>query len=164
MKGTVLFDWALQAAALMAVFFVFHAAVAHGAMPADRERHVIAEALHAGVSPSLALAVATVDAGSNRWRTRAGIRSAIARLRDATARYPARLDRAMAQYGGRADGTGFAAAVRIWARRFDADARALAVRPSRHRPRLDDFDNTIALRARRAGRTLDDFPYRARKG
>jgi hypothetical protein len=166
--NTVLFDWALQAAALMAVLFVFHAGVARGAMPADRERDVIAEALHAGVSPSLALAVATVDAGSNRWRTRAGIRSAIARLRDATTRYPARLDRAMAQYGGRADGTGFAAAVRIWARRFDADARAtaraLAARPSRHRPRLDDFDDTIALRARRAGRTLDDFPYRARKG
>jgi hypothetical protein len=137
-------------------------------MPADRERTVIAEALHAGVSPSLALAVATVEAGSNRWTTRASVRSAVAALRDAIARYPARLDRAMAHYGHRADGARFAAAVRIWSLRFDADARAtaqaLAAQPFGNEPRLDDFDGTIALRARRAGRAMDDFPYLARKG
>ena len=165
--GTILFDWALQVAALMAVLFVFHAGVARGAMPADKERNVIAEALQAGVSPSLALAVAEVDAGSNRWATRRGIRAATAALRDAIARYPSRLDRAMAHYGGRADGTRFAAAVRIWARRFDADARATAqalAAPFGNEPRLDDFDGAIDVRARRAGRALDDFPYLARNG
>lgn len=166
--STFLFDWALQVAALVAVLFVFHAGVARSAMPADRERNVIAEALHAGVSPSLALAVANVESGSNRWATRIGIRAAIAALRDAIARYPERLDRAMAHYSGRAVGARFAAAVRIWARRFDADARAtaqaLAAQPFRREPRLDDFDGAIALRARRAGRALDDFPYLARRG
>ena len=166
--GTFLFDWALQVAALVAVLFVFHAGVARGAMPADKERSVIAEALRAGVSPSLALAVANVESGSNRWTTRMGMRAAIAVLRDAIARYPARMDRAIAHYGGRADGARFAAAVRVLPRRFDADARAtaqaLVAQRIGHKPRLDDFDGAIALRARRAGRALDDFPYLARKG
>ena len=165
---THLFDWLLQAAALMAVIFVFHAGTAQSADSAASERDVIAEALRAGISPSLALAVAQVDPGLERWRTKAGVRSAVASLRDALAWYPARLDRALARYGDRADGTRFAAAVRVWVRRFEADARAaaqdLAARPVTRRSTFDDFDSTIAQRARRAGRTLDDFPNLSRRG
>lgn len=163
---TVLFDWLLQAAALMAVIFVFHAGTAQGADRGVSERDVIAEALRAGISPSLALAVAQSDA--DRWRTRTGVRTAVASLRDALARHPARLDRALAHYRGRADGARFAASVRVLTRHFEADARAaartLAVRPAAGRAKFDDFDGTIAQRARRAGRTLDDFPSASRRG
>lgn len=163
---THLFDWLLQAAAIMAVIFVFHAGTAQGADSTVSERDVIAEALRAGISPSLALAVAQSDA--DRWRTRTGVRAAVASLQDALAWHPARLDRALARYSGRADGARFAAAIRVLARQFDADARAaaqdLAARPVPRRSIFDDFDSTIAQRARRAGRTLDDFPNLPRRG
>lgn len=161
-NGTVVIDWALQLAAFMAVLFVFHAGVARGATPA--ERTIIAESLQAGLSPSLALAVAAVEARDRRWKTLAGVRTAVYRLRQAVARYPDRLDRALHQYGG---DDRFVATVRIWQRRFDADARATAqaLTLRSDRPRLDDFgDSTLALRARRAGRTLDDFPIAPGRG
>ena len=154
--GTVVIDSALQLAAFMAVLFVFHAGVARSATPT--ERTIIAESLRAGLSPSLALAVATVDARDPRWGTPQGVRTAVDRLHRAVTRFPARLDRALRQYGG---DDRFVAAVRIWQKRFDADARATAqtLTIGSDRPRLDDFgDSALALRARRAGRALDDFP------
>ncbi len=167
-RGTQVFDWMLQLAALVAVLFVLNAGVARGALPSDMERHVIAETFRAGISPSLALAVAAVEPDPARWTTRNGIVAAIAALRDSVTRYPNRLDRALANYDGSTDGRRYATAVRGWMRRFDADARAaaqaLAALFAVKRPALDDFDDRIGSRARHAGRRLDDFPFARQKG
>jgi hypothetical protein len=169
---TAVCDWMLQLAAFLAVLFVLSAA--HGAATPEAERMVIEEALRAGVSPSIALAVARVEAGRfgrHRWTAQSDIRSGIAKLRDLIERFPGRLDLALANYGrGReaVPNRHFAGAVRAWARRFDAEARAAAkalkAPPVARATRLDDFDAAITLRARRARRTLDDFPIRPRKG
>ena len=154
-NGTIVIDWALQLAAFLAVLFVLHAGAARGAIPA--ERAIIAESLRAGLSPSLALAVAVVQLQSPQWRTPAKIRAAVHALRQAVTRFPARLDRALRYYGG---DDRFVAAVRVWQRRFDVKARATAqaIGASVGRPHLDDFaDSGLAVRARRAGRLLDDF-------
>ncbi|MDD9907260.1 MAG: hypothetical protein OXT06_27090 [Rhodospirillaceae bacterium] len=154
-NGTIVIDWALQLAAFLAVLFVLHAGVAHGAMPA--ERAIIAESLRAGLSPSLALAVAAVRPRSPQWRSPAKIRAEIQALRQAVVRFPKQLDRALRHYGG---DDRFVAAVRGWQHRFDAEARATAqaIAATADRPHLDDFaDSGLAVRARRAGRLLDDF-------
>ena len=158
---TAVFDAVLQLAALLAVLFVLHASVAYGAESTDTERAVIAESLRAGLSPSLALAVAAVE--PRPWTTRTRIRSEVRALQAAVVLYPGRLDRALAHYAGPAD-RGYAAAVRVWKGRFDAEARAAARALRAHRPVLDDFDGAIAWRARAAGRRLDDFPLVPRKG
>lgn len=162
LHGTILIDWALQLAALIAVLFVLHAGVAYGALPA--ERTIIAESLRAGLSPSVALAVAAAETSSPLWRNPEGIRYAVTRLRDAIDRHPGRLGTALRAYGGDAR---FVEAVQVLRKRYDAAARtaarSLAV-PSRN-AQLDDFgDGGLILRARRAGRALDDFPLAAGRG
>ncbi|NKB60283.1 MAG: hypothetical protein GKS00_28585 [Alphaproteobacteria bacterium] len=161
-------DSILQVAAIAAVIFVLNAGIARGAMLPEREHAIIEEALRADVSPSLALAVATV---ADTRHTRRGIRADIEALGVLLKRYPERRDLALLHHREKSGFRGLAprryvAEVQAWVRHFDADARAaiqaLRSPPRAARPTLDDFDGTMASRVRRARRTLDDFPLRRR--
>jgi hypothetical protein len=161
MSRSLIFDWTLQLAAVLGVIFVLGAGVARGAALPEADRIVIEDALRAGVSPSLALAV-------TRLGNRREIRADIEHLAKLTAQYPGRVDFALARYrfgsiAIDAEARRYIAAVRAHERRFDEDARraARALRkPMIRRAALDDFDATIAARLRLARRTLDDFPLR----
>ncbi len=161
MSRALIFDWTLQLAAVLAVLFVLGAGTARGAALPEADRIVIEDALRAGVSPSLALAVARLDG-------RRGIQTDVERLAKLTVRYPSRIEFALARYrfgsiALDAETRRYIAAVQTRKRRFDKDARlaARALRnPAVRRAALDDFDSTIAGRLRLARRTLDDFPLR----
>lgn len=170
-SGTAIFDRILQLAALLAVMFVLHAGFARAEMLPETEHAAIAEALAAGLSPSLVLAVAAERRERGEAVTRACIRHDVATLKSAFAQYPGHLDLALARY---AEGRGivstdrYVAAVRSRIRRLDADARSaartIAAPMIAQRATLDDFDAAIGSKVRRAARRLDDFPLAPRRG
>ncbi len=173
-RSTTMFcDWTLQCAAIVAVLFVLIAGTAHGAVPVEQERIIIEEALRAKISPSLVLAVATVEQARGRhriWSMRGRVRREVAHLRTLMDQSSNRMDIALARYGRNLEGLEarrYISTVRAWTRRFDADARKAArsinASPVFRKVILDDFDDGIARRVLRARGTLDDFPIRPRR-
>lgn len=167
----VVYDRTLQIAALFAVLFVLFTGLANAAMAPTTERAIIEAAFQSGVSPSLALAVATVEAGRRgQWSATPRIRTEIRNLRDLLARYPDNPNRALMRFSKIRDpelARRYVGMVRDWTTRFETDARQAAralATPSKPRSvALDDFDGSIAGKIRRVRDRLDDFPVLRRR-
>lgn len=169
-SGMAVFDWMLQLAAFLAVMFVLHASLAHADMRPETQRAAIEEALIAGVSPSLVLAVTASCDDRGKSVTRSSIRRDVSDLQSALARSSGRLDLALSRFAairGIVASGRYAEDIQKRMRDLDANARVAArkigapVAARRHA--LDDFDTSLGAKLRRASRRLDDFPPTPRR-